>query len=589
MRKKTLTRIQLLLLLLVTGLVLLRVFSGPGGAKGTMVIDDVDQSELKKVDFKVTAPVRIAIDAAGSYTSAEETEPSDMTVYGWILDSNSREVVWKMQDAPVRVNNTLVSVVDTVMIQPGNYSAYFTSYGNYVNESRGRILGIRYGRDWISDAGNWHFVLQVVSPDEEDLVVVGEPEPVNNPLQIWTTGPVKAAGTLQYVFDVTDDVELEVYSIGEHCKTPCDFGGIMDYISGDTLWTLSLENGTYAGGRQENIGFRGTVSLGPGTYRAFYQTDHGHSYRNWAANPPFDPEGWGMTISVRDAASLAAVSAFDPFLQREPIIGITRVGPGVDERVPFSCADSVSVLVYAMGELTSSGSLYDYATIKEVSTGDKIWEMSYRKSEPAGGYETNRKEIAIIHLTPGRYELAYQSDMSHDYSEFSNGAPDMPERWGVTMFPFERTLPPGAITVQQAVAVQESNLNPAEIDVGQVIVNATQLGNGQKVSNSFSLNTLTIVRIIAVGEISTSGQYDYGWIEDNDTGQIVWEMTRRNTEHAGGDDHNRKFDGLLELEPGNYTAHFKTDFTHAFGDFGDGGPDRPSDWGIRIETILSND
>lgn len=589
MRKKTLTRVQLLLLLLVTGLVLLRVFSGSGNARGTFAIDDIEQSELKRVDFRVTAPVRVAIDAVGSYTSSDENSPSDLTVYGWILDRNSREVVWKMQQAELRSDNTLATAVDTLLIEPGAYSAYFTTYGNYVKQSRGRILGIRYGRDWVGDTDDWHFIVEVVNPDDEESVIVEAIDALGNPLHVWSTGPVKAAGTLQYVFDVTQDVELDIYAIGEHCKSPCDFGGVTNYISGDTLWVLSLENSTYAGGRQENIMYRGSIAVSPGTYRAFYQSDHGHSYRNWAANPPFDPEGWGMSLSVRDAADLSYVSAFDPWLQREPLINITRVGAGEDERIPFRVADSVSVLIYAMGELTSSGSLYDYATVKDVATGEKVWEMSYRSSEPAGGYETNRKEVAILHLPPGRFELSYQSDMSHDYSGFSNGTPDLPERWGVTMFPFERTIDPGVITVQQAIAIRETNLNNQEIDVGEVIVNATQLGNGEKQSHSFSLSTLTIVRIIAVGEISTSGQYDYGWIEDNDTGQIVWEMTRRNSEHAGGDDHNRKFDGLLELEPGNYTAHFKTDFTHAFGDFGEGGPDRPSEWGIRIETILSND
>ena len=593
MRKKTITRLQLLALFLVTGLVLFRVFSGPAFPGGAITINKLDVSELKEVNFELTAPVTFAIEAVGSFTAPDRTEPDDLTVYGWIIDRRTRNVVWKMQDAPLSVDNTLATAIDTTVLEPGSYAAYFTTYGNFIDNSRGRIFGVRYGRAWIGDADDWYFVLRTVPPSSESSVRVGaEEEGLSNDRHtVWSTGPVSVAGTQQYVFDVTRDVALDIYAVGEYCKSPCDYGAITDYVSGDTLWILTLTNSRPAGGRQENIEFRGTIQVPPGTYRAFYKSDYGHSYNNWSANPPFDPRAWGMKISVTSDDDTQYVKAFDPWLERDPLISITKVGAGRDERVPFKVTDSVTVLIYAMGELSSSGSLYDYPSIKDVATGNKIWEMSYRASEPAGGYETNRKEVAILKLVPGRYELTYQSDMSHDYSAFSNGEPKHPERWGVTMFPFEKNIDAGTIEVQASVAASRPapRVTVGEIDAGQVIVNATQLGNGQNISNSFNLNALTIVRVVAVGEISTSGQYDYGWIEDNDTGNIVWEMTRRNTQPAGGDDHNRKFEGLLELEPGNYTVHFKTDFTHAFGDFGEGGPDNPTQWGIQIEKLLSND
>ncbi len=62
-------------------------------------------------------------------------------------------------------------------------------------------------------------------------------------------------------------------------------------------------------------------------------------------------------------------------------------------------------------------------------------------------------------------------------------------------------------------------------------------------------------------------------------------MNYPDTEPAGGDERNRKFDGVIELPPGRYVARFKTDFSHAFGDFGEDAPADPSSWGMLVQVI----
>jgi len=88
-----------------------------------------------------------------------------------------------------------------------------------------------------------------------------------------------------------------------------------------------------------------------------------------------------------------------------------------------------------------------------------------------------------------------------------------------------------------------------------------------------------------VGELSISGRYDYGWIERTGTGEVVWEMTWEHTRPAGGDARNRRADTTLTLTPGSYTAHFRTDFSHAYGQFEYPAPDEPEAWGLRIERL----
>jgi hypothetical protein len=90
------------------------------------------------------------------------------------------------------------------------------------------------------------------------------------------------------------------------------------------------------------------------------------------------------------------------------------------------------------------------------------------------------------------------------------------------------------------------------------------------------------VRIVAVGEGVQPEMVDYGWIEDVRSGRTVWEMTWRNTHHAGGAHKNRMFNDVIRLEAGEYEAFFVTDDSHAWGRFNQPQPDDPTLWGITI-------
>jgi hypothetical protein len=114
-------------------------------------------------------------------------------------------------------------------------------------------------------------------------------------------------------------------------------------------------------------------------------------------------------------------------------------------------------------------------------------------------------------------------------------------------------------------------------------VRLAPLRNSEDVERTFTLDEETRLRIYAVGEILLTDRYDYGWIIDNEASDLVWEMTRSNTEPAGGSRKNREFDDTISLPAGTYTVHFQTDGSHAFGDFSQGSPSDPNAWGIVVE------
>jgi hypothetical protein len=76
--------------------------------------------------------------------------------------------------------------------------------------------------------------------------------------------------------------------------------------------------------------------------------------------------------------------------------------------------------------------------------------------------------------------------------------------------------------------------------------------------------------------------YDYGWIEEAKTGKTVWEMTYHMTEHAGGAEKNRQYNGTMMLMAGEYVLRYKSDDSHSFEGWNEDPPSDPFNWGITV-------
>ena len=86
----------------------------------------------------------------------------------------------------------------------------------------------------------------------------------------------------------------------------------------------------------------------------------------------------------------------------------------------------------------------------------------------------------------------------------------------------------------------------------------------------------------ALGEGDHDEMADYGYITDETSDDVVWEMNWRNTRPAGGARKNRLFDGDVLLDPGTYEVTYETDDSHAFRSWNAAMPRDPSSWGITV-------
>jgi len=107
-----------------------------------------------------------------------------------------------------------------------------------------------------------------------------------------------------------------------------------------------------------------------------------------------------------------------------------------------------------------------------------------------------------------------------------------------------------------------------------------KVGNSRHETAGFTLDRCTRLRAYALGEGTQAGMVDFGYVENAETGQIVWQMYFFETD-AAGPHGNRRVDRTLTLPPGTYRLHFETNGSHAFEDWGDRAPGHAF-WGIAL-------
>jgi len=176
------------------------------------------------------------------------------------------------------------------------------------------------------------------------------------------------------------------------------------------------------------------INFKPGNYIVYYTTDGSHSYRDWNDAPPYDPARWGITIWTLDNNNKSKTELFDPedFRDKNTLAEIIHVRDNERLRKNFDLDKETKVRVYAIGE-GDDGEMYDYGWIEDYETGKIVWDMSYRRTENAGGARKNRSINEVITLPKGKYMLVYRTDGSHSYHNWNSEPPADQESYGITL------------------------------------------------------------------------------------------------------------------------------------------------------------
>lgn len=236
----------------------------------------------------------------------------------------------------------------------------------------------------------------------------------------------------------------------------------------------------------------------------------------------------------------------------------------------FRLTRPVELIVYALGEARPDGA-FDYGWIINTETRQRVWRLNDENSAYGGGNEKNRLYRGTVTLPAGSYAAFFVTDDSHSPRQWNAAPPYDPYFWGLSLYLNDAS---------QAGAV--SLFDYEDIPPRNVVADLSGLRNDETVSRGFTLKKDMKLRIYALGEGFEREMVDYGWIIDAHSRRQVWEMKFSETEHAGGSEKNRLFDGVIDLPKGSYIVNFVTDDSHSYRHWNAAPPFDPEHWGIIV-------
>lgn len=261
------------------------------------------------------------------------------------------------------------------------------------------------------------------------------------------------------------------------------------------------------------------------------------------------------------------------------LLRATRLGDEAWVQAGLTVERPVDLRVIAFAELPPGRrDPADGGWIVNAATRARVWGTVRRGSDHAGGAEKNRLYDDLVHLDPGRYVLCFGTDGSHAWGTWNATPPHDPMNWGVTIVPAKAAD-------AAAVHVDTSYRR------GEPLLDLTQAGDEDALERRFRLDRAADLQVYALGEWDEHRDEfaDRGWIEKAGDGEVVWEMTHRNTRHAGGAEKNRLFDGVVHLDAGEYVALYETDDSHSYEDWNADAPFDREAWGLAIHAAPGTD
>lgn len=549
-----------------------------------ITLSDVPPGKVAIAGFTLDQPGKIKISGtAGVFMKDWQT----VAFYGWILNSETREVVWRMGDKLRRKKLDLgeLEVNDEVALSKGSYEFYFTAaYApRYDDDDNIWSSSFKNGFSYVFDRGE-RFDRDI--QEHMSLTVSGQNITATNFRDIIRKKTADAVITIQRPdhntstkqgFSLSAETTLRIYAIGEAQKEDIfDFAWIYDVDKRKRVWEMNYATSEFAGGADKNILINTKIKLPAGNYLVSYVTDDSHGYNNWNMMPPDDPQFTGITLWA-EAQDKKNVIPFKAAEQIKPVIDITKVGDDDFYTRGLSVKADVDLRVLCIGEMSSPNDMADGGWIINASTREVVWDFNRQRVEYAGGAKKNKLFDGTIRLEKGEYIIYYASDDSHSYGHWNSGPPYEQEYWGITLW-----------ATKKDDLSKVASFNPGDYKNASTVAEIIHVRDNEDRAQSFTLNQDTRLRIIALGEGSDGDMDDFGWIENVSTGRIVWDMTYRSTTHGGGASKNRLFNDIVILPKGEYKVYYQTDGSHSYRDWNASPPSDQEKYGISIYKDQGN-
>lgn len=544
---------------------------------------EVGYRKSGKIDaegFQLDKETTISIEGkAGLY----ERMGNDLLFYGWILDGKTRKVVWNLlkedNDKFFRYRNPgKFSFKKEITLPAGDYEVYYAAgidsdYDNY-DFNFGKLLNLIFNGDSRNDRyDNRRFADLSMTLSTDGGLVKNHLYKNVDAFSANAIVSIVRAGDDEFVkqsFSVKSNIELNIRGIGEQQnREQFDFAWIVNAKTYEKVWPNIDTRFRKAGGGRKNKMVSEKINLEKGEYTLYYISDGSHSYDKWNVLPPFDPQFWGISLWAddKDQNKVKIIDDADHF-----VLKLNKARDNDYLSQAFNIKKDMKVRVYSLGERSGRYDMADYGWIMNIDTHEKVWEFNERHSKYAGGDEKNRMINEEIELEAGTYIAYYVTDGSHSYRDWNAAPPLIPELWGLSILAMDDNK-----NFELLDSFSSSN--------GNVLAEIIRMRDREYERKTFTLDKESKIRIYAIGEGDGGEMYDFGWIKSRETGKIVWEMTYRNTDAAGGARKNKLFDGTIILPAGEYIVYYETDGSHSYRDWNSSAPHDQEHYGISIYLI----
>ena len=570
-------------------LVLLAFGLGPKPlwANETLVeLRDIRSDEILMVGFELPSAVKVTLEGVGLRLGSSNRLAS----YGWLINSDTRELIWVMERRKrdrSQSKGDLVTVEESMELPKGRYELYMAALNRWnggfwdgsdaedmgdLFNNLGGMFSPKASREFDRELRNCY--VAVVSDQANRQTVKTFEVTGERPGTLLRFAPMGDDEYKSQGFELTAPGTLSIYALVEvPDKVAVDRAWILNADTHEKVWESTYRNSEHAGGGDKNRLVSEDIKLAKGRYILYYASDDSHSWEYFNNRPPFDPMNWGVTLAAGPGFSAASFKTFEPPGRGEALVDLTGARDDAYLEQGFKLTRETSLFVRCLGEYSEWGDEFvDYGTIQNATTGEPVFEMSGHNTEHAGGAEKNRLFEGALTLPAGQYTAIYSTDDSHSYRDWNSSAPFEPAAWGLCIYPG-----PGYKKGDLQLVSESQQLEDTDI-----LARIIRVGDDERKRASFKLSTATRVRILAIGEGTDGEMVDFGWIEERDSRRSVWEMTWRNTRHAGGASKNRMFDGTVLLDPGEYDVYFETDGSHSFDEWNAERPRQPQNWGITV-------
>ena len=542
-------------------------------SQSTIGVGDVFPGKVEYAAFTLGSDQSLDIHVSGGAFHEEDWKL--IVYYGWIIDSETRKTVWhtsdKMDDRDFEYGD--FEVKDKVSLKKGTYEVYFAgafhqrenwgfdNFTGFVEQVFSDRRRVKYNSEMregmgITVTGN------LAKTSAAGLIEAKVKDAIVSIIKPEHNANVKKG------FSLSGETTLRIYAIGEGGKDETfDYAWIYDIDKRKRVWVMDYSNSDFAGGAKKNLRSDEKITLPAGNYLVSFVTDDSHTYNDWNSMPPEDPQFTGITIWAEKPSNVI------PFKMPEevkPVLQLTQVKDDEYLSKGLTVTAATQFRVLCIGE-ESGDELADNGWIMNAATKEVVWDMSERRREHAGGAEKNKMVDEIVTLEKGDYIVYYATDDSHSFGDWNSGPPHEQDHYGISLW----------VTRKEDLS-KVKIFNPSEYKNDKVVVEIVRVRDDEQLSETFTLDRDTKLRIVAIGEGDDDELVDYGWIKNTETGKVVWEMTYRNTESAGGASKNRLFNDTIILPKGTYKVYYETDGSHSYRSWNATPPRDPERYGISL-------